>query len=69
MDSRTIGLGLIWMGALLLAAVLAHRVRRGAWGADAFDATPALARWPLAVAILGVAVALVGVVAVVWSLL
>lgn len=68
MDLRTVGFVLIWLGAVLLVAVLVHRVRRGAWGPDAFDETPPLARWPQAVSIAGVVAALTGAALMAWSL-
>lgn len=37
MDLRTVGLTLIWFGVVLLAAVLSHRFRQGAWGDAAFE--------------------------------
>ena len=40
MSIRAIGLILLWLGTLLLVAVLQHRLRRGAWSEDAFEAPP-----------------------------
>lgn len=68
MELRTVGFALIWLGALLLVAVLVHRVREGAWRPEAFEETPPIARWPLVATAGGVLAAVVGVALMAWSL-
>jgi uncharacterized membrane protein (DUF106 family) len=51
-------LSLIWGGLLSVIGVLVHRIRRGAWTEQAFDAIPAISRW----SVLAVAVAVLAVI-------
>lgn len=67
MSSRAIGLILLWLGTILLVAVLQHRLRRGAWSEEAFDAEPPIARWSVAIAAAGMGLAGVGIVLTVGS--
>lgn len=67
MDARAIGLVLLWLGTLLLVAVLQHRLRRGAWSEEAFEAPPPIARWSAALAAIGMVLAAVGAGLTVWS--
>ncbi len=69
MDARSLGLSLVWVGAILLVAVLQQRLRQGALGEDAFENPPPIARWAVTVAIGGMACALVGAALTVWSFL
>lgn len=68
MGPRAIGLILLWAGAILLVAVLQHRLRRGAWGEEAFETPPPIERWSVAVAAVGMALAAAGIVLTVWSM-
>jgi hypothetical protein len=67
MDARSLGLILVWVGAILLVAVLQQRLRQGALGEEAFENPPPVARWAVAIAIVGMACALVGATLTVWS--
>lgn len=69
MDLRAVGLVLIWLGTILLVAVLQHRIRKGAWDPEAFDAVPPIERWSVGIAATGMAMALAGTAATVWSYL
>lgn len=60
MSARAIGLILLWLGTILLVAVLQHRLRRGAWSEEAFEAPPPVARWSVALAAAGMALAALG---------
>lgn len=67
MSIRAIGILLVWLGTLLLVAVLQYRVRQGAWRPEAFDEMPPLARWAVPVTLVGLALALAGAALTVWS--
>lgn len=69
MSIRALGIILVWIGTLLLVAVLQHRVRQGAWRPEALDEMPPLTRWAVPVTLLGMALALSGAVSVIWSFL
>lgn len=69
MDARAIGLILVWIGTILLVAVLQHRIRKGAFSERALDEGPPLGRWSVAFSVAGVVLALVGAAFTVWSLL
>jgi len=69
MDVRSLGLGLVWVGAVLLVLVLVHRLRQGAFGGDAFDQGPPVPRWAMLAAAAGAGCALSGAVLTVWSCL
>ncbi|MBX9635890.1 MAG: hypothetical protein K2X44_12985 [Magnetospirillum sp.] len=69
MDIRAIGLILIWIGTILLVAVLQHRMRKGAWGPEAFDTPPPIERWSVGIAATGMVLALAGAGATFWSYL
>lgn len=68
MSARAIGLILLWLGTILLVAVLQHRLRRGAWDEQAFEAPPPIERWSVALAVAGMALAALGAALTVWSL-
>jgi hypothetical protein len=68
MSARALGLVLLWVGTLLLVAVLQHRLRRGAWSEEAFDAQPPIARWAVAIAAAGLVLAGAGAALTVWGL-
>ncbi|HTH15920.1 MAG TPA: hypothetical protein VL974_04645 [Magnetospirillum sp.] len=68
MDARAVGLILLWLGAILLVAVLQHRLRKGAWSEEAFDNPPPIARWTVAIAAAGMLLAAIGGGLAVWSL-
>jgi len=57
---RGLGILLIWLGTLLLVAVLQHRIRKGAWNAEALEDSPPLERWAVPVAVAGIILALAG---------
>lgn len=67
MSSHALGLILLWLGAILLVAVLLHRLRRGAWGEEAFEAPPPVERWSAALAAAGMVMAGGGIVLTVWG--
>ena len=67
MDARDIGLIMIWIGAIVLVAVLQHRIRRGAWGTEAWEAPPPLERWQVPMAGLGIALAAIGALLAAWG--
>jgi hypothetical protein len=69
MDARSLGLILVWIGTILLVAVLQQRLRQGALGEEAFDQAPPIARWAVAIAVTGMGCALVGIALTVWSFL
>ncbi|MBI2241438.1 MAG: hypothetical protein HYU59_11630 [Magnetospirillum gryphiswaldense] len=60
MSIRGIGVLLIWIGTLLLVAVLQHRIRNGAWNAEALEDSPPLERWAVPVAVTGIVLAAIG---------
>lgn len=68
-DARGIGLILIWLGTVALVAVLQHRIRTGAWSADAFETEHPVARWAKSIAVAGMALAAVGAALTVASFL
>ncbi len=68
MSIRAIGLILLWLGTLLLVAVLQHRLRRGAWSEDAFEAPPPVPHWQIAAAASGMVLAALGAALIVWDL-
>lgn len=67
MSSRGLGLILLWLGTILLVAVLQHRLRRGAWSEEAFEAAPPIERWSVALAAIGMVLAGVGAALTMWS--
>lgn len=67
MSSRAVGLILLWLGSILLVAVLQHRLRKGAWSEEAFDHPPPIERWSVGIAAAGMVMAGVGIVFTVWS--
>ena len=67
MSSRGLGLILLWLGTILLVAVLQHRLRRGAWREEAFEAPPPIERWSAALAAPGMVLAGAGIILTVWS--
>lgn len=69
MDLRGIGLVLVWIGSILLVAVLQHRIRKGAFGERALEQAPPVERWSVHIAVAGMALALAGAAMTVWSLL
>jgi hypothetical protein len=69
MDARAIGLILVWIGTILLVAVLQYRIRKGAFSEQALDEGPPIARWSVAISVTGMVLALVGAAMTVWSLL
>lgn len=68
MSPRAIGLILLWLGTLLLVAVLQHRLRQGAWSEDAFESPPPVPRWHMAAAASGMVLAALGAALIVWDL-
>lgn len=68
MDARAIGLILLWLGTILLVAVLQHRLRKGAWSEESFQAPPPIERWSAGLAATGMVLAGSGAVLTVWSL-
>ncbi|MGE5515928.1 MAG: hypothetical protein ACM31D_08890 [Bacteroidota bacterium] len=60
MSARAIGLILLWVGTILLVAVLQHRLRRGAWNDEAFETPPPIERWSVAIAATGMVSAAIG---------
>lgn len=68
MSARAIGLILLWLGTLVLVAVLQHRLRKGAWSEEAFEAPPPVPRWSVAAAAVGMVLAGLGAALTVWSL-
>jgi hypothetical protein len=64
---RAVGLILLWLGSILLVAVLQHRLRRGAWSEEAFDNPPPIERWSVGIAAAGMVMAGAGIVLTVWS--
>lgn len=68
MDALTLGLILLWAGIAALVMVLVQRVRRGAWGAEAFEAAPPVAWWVYGITVLGLLAALAGAALTVWGL-
>lgn len=69
MTSRTLALTLVWLGALLLAVVMALRARSGAWSAEAFDHPPPVPRWMWPAAAVGGLLVAASVVLLVRSML
>jgi len=67
-SARALGLILLWLGTLLLVAVLQHRIRRGAWSELAFENPPPIERWSVGLAATGIAAAAVGMGLTVWDL-
>ncbi len=65
MSARGFALLLLWCGTLLLAVVVAIRIRAGAWSAEAFDAAPAVPRWIWLVLALGAVLVAAGTVGLV----
>lgn len=61
------GITLMWLGALLLVAVLQHRIRNGAWQAESLEDPPPPERWVVAVAACGMALAALGSGVLLWS--
>lgn len=68
MTPFTLALALVWIGALLLAAVVVQRARSGAWSEQALDATPPVSRWLWPAIALGLALVAAGTALLVWSL-
>lgn len=69
MELRGIGLTLVWIGSILLVAVLQHRIRKGAFGEQALEEAPPIERWSVRIAIAGMVLALVGAAMTVWSVI
>lgn len=69
MSIRAIGILLVWLGTLLLVAVLQHRVRQGAWKPEALEEMPPLTRWAVPVTLAGLGLALAGAGLAMWSFL
>ena len=67
MSIRAIGIILVWLGTLLLVAVLQYRIRQGAWSEEGLEATPPIARWAVGLAVVGMIAAAAGIVLTVWS--
>ncbi|MGE5545507.1 MAG: hypothetical protein ACM33T_01305 [Solirubrobacterales bacterium] len=67
METRSLGLILIWVGTIALVAVLQHRIRKGAWSEMAFDHVPPIERWSVAIAAGGLALAALGGALTLWS--
>jgi hypothetical protein len=63
------GFVLLWLGVLMLLAVLVQRVRQGAWEAEAFDSPPPTRPWVRRTAYAGVAIAVAGTVITLWGVL
>lgn len=61
MDARGLGLVLVWIGTILLVAVLQHRLRKGALGERGLEEGPPIERWSVAIAVAGLVVALAGI--------
>lgn len=61
------GIILMWLGTVLLVAVLQHRIRKGAWQAESLEDPPPLERWTVAVAAIGMASAMAGTGFLLWS--
>ncbi|NFV79399.1 hypothetical protein [Magnetospirillum aberrantis] len=68
MSMHGVGVILLWLGTLLLVAVLQYRLRKGAWSEEAFANPPPIARWAVAIAAGGMILAAVGGGLVVWGL-
>lgn len=60
MDTRSLGLILVWIGSILLVAVLQHRIRKGALGEQALEEAPPVERWSKVIAIAGMVLAMGG---------
>ena len=69
MDARGIGLILVWVGTILLVAVLQHRLRKGALGERGLEEAPPIERWQVAIAAAGMISALAGIVLMLGSFL
>lgn len=67
MGLREVGLILLWLGTILLVAVLQHRLRKGALSEAAFEQSPPLERWQVPVAVAGTALAAFGGGLAVWG--
>lgn len=65
---RGAGVILLWLGTLLLVAVLQYRLRKGAWSEESFVNPPPIARWAVAIVAGGMILAAVGGGLVVWDL-
>lgn len=68
MSVRAIGLILLWLGTIVLVAVLQARLRKGAWSEEAFETPPPIERWSVVLAITGMGLAGLGAALTVWSL-
>ncbi|MCR6632219.1 MAG: hypothetical protein NVV74_20435 [Magnetospirillum sp.] len=68
MSARALGLILLWLGTILLVAVLQYRLRKGAWSEEAFERPPPIQRWSAGIAATGMVAAVMGVVLTVWDL-
>ncbi len=68
MTPRDLAMALVWSGALLLAGVLLHRFRRGAWSLEDEDIPPAGPLQKLAAG-LAMAAAAAGIGLFIWSYL
>lgn len=68
MSARVLGLILLWLGTLLLVAVLQQRLRKGAWSEEAFERSPPVERLAVGLAVAGMAMAATGAALVVWDL-
>jgi len=67
MNMRAMGIILMWLGTVLLVAVLQHRIRKGAWLAESLEDPPPLERWTVAVAAIGMASSMAGAGLLLWS--
>lgn len=68
MSLRALGLLLIWLGAVILVAVLQQRIRSGAWNEQALDEPPPLHSWAVPATVAGAVLALAGASLCMWSL-
>lgn len=67
MSFHAIGLILVWLGALVLVAVLQNRLRQGAWRAESFDTPPPVGRSLMVAAVAGMVLALAGAALTLWA--
>ncbi|MBI5163245.1 MAG: hypothetical protein HY985_05005 [Magnetospirillum sp.] len=67
MNAGAVGVFLLWLGTLVLVAVLQHRLRHGAFSDESFERPPPLQRWQVPVAMTGMALAAAGIALTLWS--
>ncbi len=60
MTAPHFGILLVWLGTVMMAGLVWRRMRRGAWGADAFDQPPPTEPWAVPALIGGLVLAGVG---------